>query len=221
MKNNIGNRKQCISFIKKGCVSVNREIIYDIKYKVKEQDIVMYNQQILKSQPFLYYMFNKPAGYVSANKDKNYPCVLDFFDEKDLVIIGRLDIDTTGLMILSNNKSLVKKLLLPKNHISKKYYVETLYPLKYENINDFYNGIMIDQNVLCKSADLEIIDSHHCYITLFEGKYHQIKKMFLSINNQVVSLKRVMMKNIVLDHTLNEGEYRLLSKEEIEELIND
>jgi len=215
MKNSIANRRKAIELIKKGKIIVNGDIIKDPRYPVNEHDIVCYQGKIIDSSPFVYYMFHKPKGYVSANKDNQYPCVLDFFDRKDLSIVGRLDIDTTGLMILTNDKSLVKKVTLPQNHLRKKYFVEVKNQLHEQDIIRFKEGIIIDNDTKCLAAQLEIIDLYHCFLTIYEGKYHQVKKMFLSLNNQVLSLKRVQIGDILLDHELAEGKFRKLRNEEI------
>ena len=214
MKNNIGNKRECCQFIKKGLIKVNDEIIVDCFYPVKEDDQVYFGERKLNASPLVYFMFNKPSGYISANKDKN-PCVLDFFEQKDLSILGRLDKDTTGLMLLTNDKSLVKKITLPKNHLPKKYYVELKNKINDTYIESFKKGVIIDKDVLCRSAIFENIDEYLCYLTIVEGKYHQVKKMFLSLGNEVLSLKRVKIGEIELDRNLKEGEYRKLTKEEL------
>ena len=132
--------------------------------------------------------------------------------------ILRLDRDTTGLLILTNDKSL-KKLLLPQNHVKKTYLVETKEKLKKVDQEVFKRGIIIDQSIQCLPAKLEILDDFHGYVTLEEGKYHQIKKMFLSLKNEVVSLKRISFDEIYLDEDLLEGMSRPLNKEERNKLI--
>ena len=215
MKNGIGNKKESYNLIKHGKILVNDEMIFDPLYDVKPSDMIKYNDFILDPQPLVYYMFNKPQGYISANHDKEYPCVLDFFTRKDLSIVGRLDKDATGLLILTNDKSIIKKITLPQNHFSKKYYVEVKNKLTSIDVERCDEGVIIDQNVLCQPSLLEIIDDHHCYLTIFEGRYHQVKKMFLSLNNQVIRLKRLKIGEIELDPYLKEGEYRTLTDKEV------
>ena len=219
MYNHLGNVKQCKTFIKHGKIMVNHKIIYDPLYKVKDDDCIMFENKKLEAQPFLYYMLNKPKGYICANYDKKEKCVVDLIDEKDCYCLGRLDKDTTGLLILTNDKSL-KKLLLPQNHIQKTYFVETLNLLNSENIQQFQQGIIIDKNKQCLPAKLEIIDDYHCLVTIEEGKYHQIKKMFLSINNKVISLKRISFGPLFLDKQLKEGQLRRLTNDEKNKLFN-
>lgn len=219
MYNHLGNVKQCKTLIKHGNIMVNHEIVYDPLYKVKDDDIILFENRKLQSQPFLYYMLNKPKGYICANYDQKEKCVIDFIDEKDCYCLGRLDKDTTGLLIITNDKSL-KKLLLPQNHIPKTYLVETLKPLNKENIIKFQQGIMIDKNIQCLPAKLEIIDDYHCFVTIKEGKYHQIKKLFLTIVNKVISLKRISFGPLCLDQNLKEGQLRKLTNIEKNKLLN-
>ena len=151
-------------------------------------------------------------------KDEKEKCVVDLIDYPDCFCLGRLDRDTTGLLILTNDKSL-KKLLLPQNHVKKTYLVETKERLKKEDQEAFKRGIIIDQKIQCLPAKLEIIDDFHGEVTIEEGKYHQIKKMFLSLKNEVVSLKRISFDEILLDENLLEGMSRPLNKEERNKLI--
>lgn len=219
MYNHLGNVKQCKTLIKHGKIMVNHKIVSDPLYKVKDDDCIVFENKELKAQPFLYYMLNKPKGYICANYDKKEKCVTEFIDEKDCYCLGRLDKDTTGLLIVTNDKSL-KRLLLPQNHISKIYFVETLKPMINKNIKQFYQGIIIDKDKQCLPAQLEIIDDYHCLVAIEEGKYHQIKKMFLSINNKVMSLKRISFGPLCLDEQLKEGQWRLLSNDEKNKLLN-
>lgn len=220
MKNNLGNVKECKTLIKHGEIKVNGLVETDYRYKVKFDDMIIYQDRKLNPQPFVYYLLNKPAGYVCANKDEKYPCVTSLIDRDDCYCLGRLDKDTTGLLILTNDTSLSKKLLLPQNHVSKKYLVTTKEIINDELVDIFNHGVIIDQKIKCLSAKLEIIDQYHCYVTIEEGKYHQIKKMFLSCQNEVIALKRVAFGNIILDSKLSFGQYRSLTNEEIK-LLTD
>lgn len=214
MKNHLGNCKQCKTLIKHGHVYVNGEKVTSCDLKVSQDDKIVVDEKEIESQPFVYYMMNKPKGYLCANSDKEKKCVVDLLERDDCCCVGRLDQDTTGLLLLTNDKSLVKRLLLPQRHVQKVYEVETLKPLSDDLVKRFDKGIVIDCDVECMSSHLEIIDDYHCYVTLYEGKYHQIKKMFLSCDNQVVSLHRVRFHHLKLDESLKQGEYRLLDEEE-------
>lgn len=218
MKNQCGNRKQCLALIKHHAVIVNGQVMTNEDYIVNDDDVIEVDGKTISSQPFVYYMMNKPAGYVCANRDEKYPCVIDLIERDDCYCLGRLDLDTTGLLLLTNDASLSKQLLLPQHHVTKIYFVECLKPLDQSLVLLFHEGIMIDRSVKCLPAQLDIIDEYHCYLTISEGKYHQIKKMFLSCHNQVVSLKRIGFANILLDSQLLSGDYRPLTKDEFQKL---
>ena len=208
MYNNLGNTKECKTLIKHGFIQVNGVVETNYKRKIQEEDILIYRGKKLKSQPFHYLMLNKPKGYLCANKDEKEKCVVDLIDYLDCFCLGRLDRDTTGLLILTNDKN-----------VKKTYLVETKEKLKKEDQEIFKRGIIIDQSIQCLPAKLEILDDFHGYVTLEEGKYHQIKKMFLSLKNEVVSLKRISFDEIYLDEDLLEGMSRPLNKEERNKLI--
>ena len=219
MKNNLGNASTCRKLIKQGKITVNGEVIKDHKYPVKFSDQIIYQQTILKAQPFTYIMLNKPKGYICANRDLKYPCVIDLITNKDCYCLGRLDKDTTGLLILTDDHSLSKKLLLPSNHFIKKYLVETQKKITNNLKEVFLQGIIIDHNIKCLPAEFEMIDDFHCYLSISEGKYHQIKKMFKSLDNEVVNLKRIEFGALKLDERLKEGEFRDLTNQEILSLL--
>ncbi len=216
MKNNLGNYKMCKTLIKHGHVKVNDVICFNPDYPVQINDIIYVDNDIINSQPFVYIMMNKPKGYVCSNKDEKYPSVFHFINRNDCYCVGRLDYDTTGLLLITNDRSLSKKLLLPQHHIEKYYEVETLKPLDDSIVKLFQQGIIIDNDYQCLNSDLTIIDDYHCIVKVCEGKYHQIKKMFLSCHNQVISLKRTQFHQLILDPHLHAGEYRSLTYEELE-----
>lgn len=218
MKNQIGNIKQCKTLIRHQQVYVNNQIMDNVDYLVQPNDTIEIDHHIINTQPFVYIMMNKPKGYICANHDMNHPCVLDLIEHKDCFCLGRLDKDTTGLLLLSNDSSLSKKLLMPKHHVEKTYLVTTKYMIQSSLKKCFSEGIIIDQNIRCLPAVLEIIDDYHCFVTLHEGKYHQIKKMFLSCRNEVFALKRISFAGIHLDDQLKEGQYRYLNDEEFQKL---
>lgn len=219
MKNKLGNVRECKTLIKHGLIRVNNVVIKDYKYLVKIDDIITYKEIQLKAQPFNYFMINKPAGYICANKDIKEKCVIDLINNKDCYCLGRLDKDTTGLLIVTDDSTLSKKLLLPQNHVQKKYLVSTKYELTDDIVGYFNKGVIIDKKIKCLPAELKIIDKYHCYVTISEGKYHQIKKMFLSCKNQVNTLKRIEFGQIKLDKNLDAGQYRALTNEELVLLI--
>ena len=218
MKNNLGNAKECKALIKHKNIQVNSVVVDDPNYPIYGDEIITYHHLQLSAQPFTYLMLNKPKGYVSANKDERYPCVVDLIDNKKCYCLGRLDIDTTGLLILTDDKSLSKQLLLPQNHVEKTYWVEVNHQLDDNLKDDFADGIVIDRDIKVKGAQYVPIDQTHCYLTISEGKYHQVKKMFLSCGYRVINLKRVSFSSISLDDSLKEGEFRFLTQEEIKML---
>ena len=220
MKNQLGNVKECKTFIRHGCVKVNGEVCTDVQCMVSRDDCIECHDKWVDANIYAYYMLNKPKGYISASFDKHDPCVVDLIDRKDCHCVGRLDRETTGFLLLTNDESLSKTLLLPSCHCDKKYLVTTKNPIHQDMVVKFQQGVVIDKDVLCKPACLEIIDDYHCYVTLQEGKYHQVKKMFLSCDNQVIALKRVMFAGLTLDSQLKEGSYRLLNNEEINILLS-
>ena len=166
-------------------------------------------------------LLNKPQGYVSATNDNVYPPVTDLVPEfayKNLFPVGRLDVDTTGTLLLTNNGTLCHKLLAPRYHVDKKYFVETDYPIKHEMIDAFKNGIMLDDE-LTLPGTLEILDETHAYLTIHQGKFHQVKRMFAHFGLTVISLDR--KEFAFLNHEdLKQGEYRLLTNEEVLKLEN-
>lgn len=218
MYNQLGNARQCKTLIKHGMILVNGLKIYDPLYQVLNNDVITYKNHILNSQPFIYIMLNKPAGYICANHDKKEKCVIELLETRDCFCLGRLDKNTTGLLILTNDKSL-KSLLLPEHHIKKSYLVTTKKILLPEVVKQFQQGVIIDHNIKCLSADLQILDDYHCIVTIEEGKYHQIKKMFLSVDNLVVSLHRQTFGPIILDQQLPQGKWRYLTERERDLLL--
>ena len=214
MKNNLGNMNECRTLIKHGFVEVNNQVINDHRYVVHDDDKINVFGKAIHSQPFVYYMMNKPKGYICANYDKNHLCVVDLIERNDCICVGRLDKDTTGFLLLTNDKSIVKALLLPQNHQPKTYLVTTRFPIDENSIYRFEMGIVIDQDTCCLPAQIELINTHQCYLTLHEGKYHQVKKMFLSIGVKVTTLKRVRFEPFTLEDELKEGHYRPLTSVE-------
>ncbi|MFM1536472.1 16S rRNA pseudouridine(516) synthase, partial [Helcococcus ovis] len=173
----------------------------------------------------IYLMMNKPQGYISATKDYN-DTVLDLLDEKfqnkDIFPVGRLDKDTEGLLILTNDGKLAHELLSPKKKVDKKYYAKVDNILSEEDIDKFKDGIYLEkEQYLTMPAKLEIISNYECYVYIKEGKYHQVKRMLKSCGKEVLYLKRISMGNINLDETLDLGQYRELTEKEIEILKNN
>lgn len=217
----IGSRKEVKSYISKGLIYVNGEVIKKSAQQVDEnRDKIEYNHEQIIYKPYIYLMLNKPQGVISATKDYS-KTVIDILDEKyqdrDIFPVGRLDKDTEGLLILTNDGKFAHDLLSPKKKVDKKYYAKLKHNLKEEDIKTFQNGIFFEkENYLTKPAILEIISDDEAYITIQEGKYHQVKRMFHAVDNEVLYLKRVSMGKLNLDENLNFGEYRQLTQEEID-----
>lgn len=189
------------------------------------QKLVFQERQI-QGYEHNYLMLHKPNGVVTANKDKKLPTVMDLLPKNiqldQLYAIGRLDRDTTGLLLLTDNGPLGFQLLHPQYHVDKTYQVKVNGPLSSGHIQKFKDGIVFLDGTLCKPAKLEILSASptesHASITISEGKFHQIKKMFLSVGVKVTSLKRTHFGPWSLDENLQEGDYRLLNSEELESI---
>ena len=187
-----------------------------------------FQDRIIQGYEHIYLMLHKPAGVVTANKDKELQTVMDLLppdiQSDKLYAVGRLDRDTTGLLLLTDNGPLGFQLLHPQYHVDKTYQVKVNGPLSSDHIQQFKDGIVFLDGTLCKPAKLEILDSSptesHASITISEGKFHQVKKMFLSVGVKVSSLKRVQFGDFTLDTELTEGHYRPLNPEELEIIKN-
>lgn len=218
---NIGTRSQVKSLIQKGLVKVNGDVVKKPELKISGQDKVLYQGSILSGEEYVYYMFHKPAGIITATEDNRQETVIDYFKEepcKNLYPVGRLDKDTEGLLLITNDGELGHRLLSPRHHIPKTYYVRLSYSISEDEITILEQGVDIGEKRLTLPAKIELIDATSVYITITEGKFHQIKRMFEVVNNKVVYLKRISMGNLQLDETLEVGQFRKLTIEEIEYL---
>lgn len=219
---NFGTRREVKKIIRSGWVSVNDQVIKNDDYKIDENnDIICVDNEQVIYQKFYYIMLNKPNGYVSATIDDRYPTVLDLIDEDyvlDLFPVGRLDLDTEGLLLLTNDGSLSHELLSPKKHVDKEYYVELEKEFSDDDIKTLEEGVAINDQEVCKEAQVKRIDENKMMLIIQEGKYHQVKRMMHAIQNEVTYLKRIRMGTLPLDETLPLGEYRALNEEEIRSL---
>ena len=189
-------------------------------YINEDKDVVKYNNEVITYKEFIYIMLNKPKGYVSATTDKKDKTVVDLINiKREIFPVGRLDKDTEGLMLLTNNGKYAHYLTSPNHHVIKKYYVEVEQEITKEDIDKFCNGLEIrdgkDELYITKEAKLELLTNNSCYVYISEGKFHQIKRMFEKLNNKVTYLKRVKFGDIELDPSLQLGEYRELTEQEI------
>ncbi len=218
------NRLQVQTIIKNGEITVNHITVTNFKSKIDlSKDKIIYQGELLPQQVYTYIMLNKPKNCLCANHDYNDVTIMDYVDPKyrHLSIVGRLDKDTTGLVVLTDDYYAFKHLTYPCFHHEKEYLVKVRYPLKLEDIISFKNGIIIDQKVKLKSAKLIIVSEHIAKVVISEGKYHQVKKMFLTIHNEVLELSRLRINQLTLDTNLQEGEYKLLDSKEVAKLLEN
>lgn len=219
----VGSRSQVKELIKKGKIKVNNQTVNKPELHIDENnDVVNIDGLDLSYHKFYYYMMNKPPEVLTAVSDFQCKTVLDIMDvtpKKGLFPVGRLDKDTEGLLLITNDGELAHLLLSPGRHVEKTYYVELDGILKDEYIKRFKEGLNIGLKSNTKPAILEIIDYNKAYITITEGKYHQVKRMFKHFGLTVTYLKRLKMGPLVLDDSLELGEYRELAEEEVNQLL--
>ncbi len=220
----IGSRSQVRDYIKFRRVWVDGVPCIKADTKIdKEKNVVTFDKRVVSYDEFVYIILNKPKGVISATEDEKEKTVIDLLDEKykkmKLFPVGRLDKDTVGLLILSNDGRFAHNTLSPKKHIEKSYYAHINGKITEEHIKEFEKGVVISGGYKCLPAKLSIEYSAENFskvnITIKEGKYHQIKRMFEAFGRKVVYLKRTSFDDIILDETLEEGEYRLANEEEM------
>lgn len=215
-----GSRSEVKRFIKDKRVKVNGEIVRCESFNVNEtKDVVEFDEAKVRYKKFYYILLNKPKGYVSAVIDNVYPPVLDLLPEyqfANLFPVGRLDVDTTGALLLTNNGDLAHKLLSPKYHVDKTYAVEVDKKLDPRLIDAFKNGVELD-NELTLPADLIIINDKNAELTIHQGKFHQVKRMFKKFGYEVTKLSRKSFSFLTTEG-LKLGEYRELTLEEEKKL---
>lgn len=220
-----GTRSQVKAVLRQGRVMVNGEPVKAPEYKVDaDSDRVALDGKLISFERFQYYMLHKPAGVISATSDKRERTVIDLIREekrRDLFPVGRLDKDTEGLLLITNDGKLANHLLTPGRHVAKTYYAQIDGSVTGEMISAFAEGVDIGDARLTAPAELRVVsegETEHisCVeITITEGRYHQIKRMFESFGRKVVYLKRLSMGPIVLDKDLPCGAYRKLTEQEI------
>jgi len=221
----IGTRTEVKNYVRQGKVKIDGQVVRtpEAKVDIKVQE-VSYLDQPVAYEEYEYYMLNKPAGVISATSDTKEKTVLDLISgkkRKDLFPVGRMDKDTEGLLLLTNDGELSHQLLSPKKHVDKVYYAKVRGKLTDEDIKVFTEGVSLGQGETAKPATLEILVSgeiSEIRLTIQEGKFHQVKRMFQSVGKEVVYLKRLSMGTLVLDENLPLGAYRALTKEELESL---
>ncbi|CAI85564.1 16S rRNA pseudouridine(516) synthase RsuA [Pseudoalteromonas translucida] len=212
-------RSKARASIKRQAALVNGEVVTAFDFQIKQQDEVVFQGEQLVFLGKRYFMLNKPVGYVSANSDELHKTVFDLIDEpnmSDFHVAGRLDIDTTGLVILTNDGDWSHKITSPKNNKFKTYLVETQEPITDESLDALREGVQLhNEKALTRPAKAERLANYGLRLSICEGKYHQVKRMLAAVDNKVVELHREQIGNIKLDENLAAGEYRLLTAEEI------
>ena len=225
----VGSRTEVKNFLKTGRVTVNGKKEKSAKLQINEDtDEICFDGEKLDYEEFVYYIMNKPQGVISATEDPKHKTVLDLMDDyacaKEVFPVGRLDIDTHGLLLLTNDGKLAHALLSPKRHVDKTYMAQVKGIMTDEDIETFAKGIPL-KDFTCQPAKLELvsIDTEEnkslVRVTIAEGKFHQVKRMVAYCGKEVVDLQRVTMGTLTLDEELKRGEWRRLSKEELEGLL--
>ena len=225
----VGSRTEVKNLLKAGRVTVNGKKEKSAKLQINEErDEIRFDGQVLEYEEFVYYMMNKPQGVISATEDPKHRTVLDLLDDlarsKEVFPVGRLDIDTHGLLLLTNNGHLAHALLSPKRHVDKTYLAQVEGIMTQEDVETFAKGIPL-KDFACQPAKLEILsvdsdkDESQVRVTIAEGKFHQVKRMVAYCGKEVVDLQRLTMGTLILDENLKRGEWRRLTKEELENLL--
>ncbi len=223
-----GSRKEVKKYIKDGMVRVNGEVILKNGFRLNPyKDEILFNGEEVLYRKYIYLMMNKPQGLVSSTDDPLSRTVIDVLDIEHLIFepfpVGRLDKDTEGLLLISNDGKLAHELLSPRKGVDKTYYVEVDGYIEDKHIEEMERGITLDDGYKTLASKLEIIKGDvisKAYLTIQEGKYHQVKRMFASLGMKVLFLKRISMGPLKLDDSLKVGEYRELNEEEINLLKN-
>ena len=225
----VGSRTDVKNMLKAGRVTVNGKKEKSAKLQIDEKiDEIRFDGQVLEYEEFVYYMMNKPKGVISATEDPKHRTVLDLLDDiarsKEVFPVGRLDIDTHGLLLLTNDGKLAHTLLSPKRHVDKTYLAQVKGIMTQEDVETFAKGIPL-KDFTCQPAKLELVsietekNQSQIRVTIAEGKFHQVKRMVGYCGKEVVDLQRLTMGTLVLDENLERGEWRRLIKEELENLL--
>lgn len=216
------SRREVKDLIRQKRVTINGELIFKSDIKIdSEKDIITIDNKEIKIKKHIYLILNKPKGYISATEDRKMQTVLDLvpkqYAHRNLFPAGRLDKDTTGLMLITDDGEFAHDILSPKKHVKKVYNVTLDIPVNQDMVKGFKNGVLLNDGE-CKSALLEITGLNTCMVTLTEGRYHQIKRMFGCFGAKVIELKRIGMGNFILPDNLKNGECRELNEEELKKI---
>lgn len=224
----VGSRSQIKDLAKKGRITVNGEVIKASDVKIdEEKDIIVVDGEQINFQRYEYFMLHKPAGVITATEDKKAKTVIDLITERsrnDLFPVGRLDKDTEGLLLITNDGELTHRLLAPKKHVDKIYYARIAGIVTTEHVKQFADGLTLLDGTAVMPGELRILGTNkdaitsEIELTIHEGKFHQVKRMFEAIGCEVTYLKRLTMGPLTLDPALPIGEYRRLTDNEIDAL---
>ncbi len=221
----VGSRSQVKSILKKGIVTVNGAICKDADFKINEiTDKIVYQGRELSYVKFRYFILNKPGGVVTATRDNHDKTVMDLLTDipkKDFFPVGRLDKDTEGLLLITNDGSLAHALLAPKKHVDKTYFVGLRDQITKEAVRSLELGLDIGEDKPTLPAKVQILSEKEIHLTIQEGKFHQVKRMLSAVGNEVIYLKRISFGSLILEESLKPGTYRELTVEEIEILKKD
>ena len=219
---NLGTRTQVKKEIKAGLVSVNGVTVLRPEEQVREAaDLVCYKGQPCVYEEYVYYLLHKPAGVVSATQDKRDRTVLDLLageGRSDLFPVGRLDKDTEGLLLITNDGPLAHALLSPGRHVDKEYECHLAHTFDAHQRELLEQGVDIGEQKKCRPAVVRILEEKKITLTITEGRFHQVKRMLHAVGNEVVYLKRIRMDRLQLEDSLEKGAYRRLTDEEVESL---
>ena len=215
----VGTRSEVKNYIKKGRVCVNASVVKNADLKVDEtKDQILFDGKILSFSGLVYYMLHKPSGYISATRDDREQTVLDLLGDapgRDLAPVGRLDKDTEGLLLITNDGALSHRLLSPKKHVDKTYLVHTKDPVTVQMAEQLEKGVDIGDEKPTLPAKVNLLSAPcQLHLTITEGRFHQVKRMLAAVGTEVVYLKRLSMGPLVLDENLEKGSFRELTEAE-------
>lgn len=215
---NVGTRSQVKDYIRRGLVTVNGTVARSPDRHIDGADRILFRGEEPGNDALRYYMLNKPAGVVCATRDNTAGTVVELLREQDrkgVFPVGRLDKDTEGLLLLTSDGDMAHRLLSPKRHVDKTYLVSLESSLDETAVSCLEGGVDIGEKRLTLPAKVEVVDSKTIFLTIHEGKFHQVKRMLRAVGNRVTSLKRTAFGRLLLDETLKPGEYRELTKQEV------
>ena len=220
----VGSRKDVTKLIRSGLVTVDDNTVTSADLKIEPGKCkIQVNGKSISYKEHYYIMLNKPQGVISATEDKREKTVIDLisndYPKNKLFPAGRLDKDTEGFLFLTTDGILAHKVTGPKDHVEKVYYAETDKPIPESLIEKFKTGVILEDGYICKPAKLEIKAKKSCNLTISEGKFHQVKRMFLAYDITVTYLKRIKIGGVPLDEMLELGQYRELTCDEVARLI--